>query len=70
MATHPDSIVRFYASDMILNIHLNTSYLIVPKARSRAKGNFSIDSLPIDGKPISLNGAYTLFVPFLKVRLV
>jgi hypothetical protein len=32
MATHPNSIIRFYASDMILNVHSDASYLTAPKA--------------------------------------
>ena len=27
MATNPNAIVRFYVSDMILNLHLDASYL-------------------------------------------
>ena len=26
-ATHPDAVIRFYASDMILHLHSNASYL-------------------------------------------
>ena len=33
-ATHPDATVRFRASDMILHIHSDASYLSKPKARS------------------------------------
>ncbi len=33
--------VRFYASDMILNIHSDASYLSEAKARSHACGHFS-----------------------------
>ena len=41
MATHPDAIIRYYPSDMILNVHSDTNYLTAPKARSRAGGIFS-----------------------------
>jgi hypothetical protein len=40
MATHPDATTRFYASDMILHIHSDASYLSVSKARSRLGGLF------------------------------
>ena len=40
---------------MILNIHLDASYLSVPDARSRAGGIFFLGSLPQDNKPIILN---------------
>jgi hypothetical protein len=40
LATHPDSTIRYHASDMILNIHSDASYLSVSKARSRLGGLF------------------------------
>ncbi|KAI2498397.1 Reverse transcriptase (RNA-dependent DNA polymerase) [Fragilaria crotonensis] len=39
-ATHPDATVRFTASDMLLAIESDASYLSVVKARSRAAGYF------------------------------
>jgi hypothetical protein len=39
-ATHPDAALRFTASDMILKIHSDASYLSEAKARSRAGGHF------------------------------
>jgi hypothetical protein len=39
-ATHPDATVRFHASDMILHIHSDASYLSVSNARSRYGGYF------------------------------
>ena len=39
MATHPDAIISFYKSDMILQIHSDASYLTAPKSRSRAGGH-------------------------------
>jgi hypothetical protein len=56
MSLHPDAIIRYYKSDMILNIHSDASYLTAPKARSRAGGIYFLGSVPIDGKPIRLNG--------------
>ena len=40
MATHPDTIIHFYASDMISNVHSDTSYPKVSNMRSRAGGYF------------------------------
>ena len=57
MATHPSAVIRYYASDMILNVHSDASYLTAPKARSRAGGHFFLGSLPKRGCPIKLNGA-------------
>ena len=39
-ATHPDAIITYRASDMVLAVHSDASYLIEPKARSRAGGHF------------------------------
>ena len=38
MATYPNHILRFHASDMILEIESDAAYLVLPKARSRAAG--------------------------------
>ena len=37
LATYPDATMRFYASDMILNIHSDASYLSVKNSQSRAE---------------------------------
>jgi hypothetical protein len=39
-STHPDAIVTYHTSDMVLAGHSNTSYLSKSKARSRAGGHF------------------------------
>ena len=43
-ATHPDAIVTYRASDMVLAGHSDASYLSETKARSRAGGHFFMDS--------------------------
>ena len=40
MATHPNAVVRFHASDMILCADTNASYLTEPHARSFAEEYF------------------------------
>jgi hypothetical protein len=40
VATQPDATIRYHASDMILHIHSNASYLSVSNARSRLGGLF------------------------------
>jgi hypothetical protein len=40
LATHPDDTIRCHASDMILHIHSDASYLSVSNARSRVGGLF------------------------------
>ena len=46
MASHPDATMRFRASDMILNIHLDASCLSVSNGRSRACGPFFLGLMP------------------------
>jgi hypothetical protein len=46
LATHPDTTIRFYASDMILHIHSDASYLSVYKARSSLGGLFYLGYTP------------------------
>jgi hypothetical protein len=40
LATHPDTTIRYHASDMVLYIHSDASYLSVSNARSRLGGLF------------------------------
>ena len=56
VTSHPDAKVRFYASDMILNVHSDASYLSKSRARSRIAGYFFMGSTPVDGTPIKMNG--------------
>ncbi len=58
LATHPDATIRFHASDMILNIHLDASYLSAANAHSRACGHFLMGWKANPTKPIKLNGAF------------
>jgi hypothetical protein len=67
MWTHPDAIIRYRASDMILSVHSYASYLSAPKAHSRAGGYFFLGSLPRNGDPIKLNGAIHVTCTILKL---
>jgi hypothetical protein len=58
LSGHADAKVRFHASDMILNIRSDASYLSEAKACSRTCGHFFMGWMPQDGKPIRLNGAF------------
>ena len=44
-ATHPDAVVRFMASEMILALHSGASYLSGPGAKSRAGGHFYLKDI-------------------------
>ena len=62
MATHPDTKVRFYKSDMILHIHSDASYLSAPRSRSRVGGYFYLSSGTPNPASCAHNGAiYVLF---------
>ena len=66
LATHPDVVVRYHASDMVLNIHSDASYLSEPQARSQIAGYYFLGSTPQAGKPIQINGAIFTFYGILK----
>ena len=40
VATHPNAGIRFHASDMIVAVHTDASYLSKPGGKSRAAGHF------------------------------
>ena len=67
MHTHPDAKIQFRASDMILNVHSDASYLSAANARSRAGGYFFLGSLPKDGDPIKINGNIMITCSILKL---
>ncbi len=58
LASKSEAKVRYYASDMIMNIHLDASYLSETKACSRACGHFFMGLMPKNGEPIKVNGAF------------
>jgi hypothetical protein len=55
LAAHPDATIRYHASDMILHIHSDASYLSVANARSRLGGLFLLGNKP--PKHDKLNGS-------------
>jgi hypothetical protein len=55
LATHPDATIRYHASDMILNIHSDASYLSVSNAQSRLGSLFFLGNKP--PKQQTLNGS-------------
>ena len=44
VTTHPDAILTYSASNMILNVHSDAPYLCNPKAKSRAGGHFFLSN--------------------------
>ena len=67
MWTHPNVIIWYHASDMILNDHSDASYLSAPKACSCAGGYFFLGSIQQDRDPIKLNGAIHITCTILKL---
>ena len=68
LATHSEATVRFHASDMILNIHSDASYLSEANAHSRACGHFFMGWKSNPTKPIKLNGGIFYIVCNFTVR--
>jgi hypothetical protein len=74
-ATHPNAIIRYHRSGMVLYIHSDASYLSEPNARSRMGGHFFLSSPPLDpsrqplatDKPPPENGAIHVNSTILKV---
>ena len=70
MATNPNAIVRFYPSDMILNLLSDASYLSAGQGRSRAGGYFFLGSIPRDNQDIQLNSNIHITYTILKLVAV
>jgi hypothetical protein len=61
---HPDAKIRYEASDMILNVHSDASYLSAPKAHSHAGVYFFLGSILQDAELIFINGTVPLLSTF------
>jgi hypothetical protein len=67
MWSHLNAIICYHASNMILNIHFNASYLSAPCARSRTGGYFFLSSLPANDNLIKLIGVIHIICTILKL---
>jgi hypothetical protein len=63
--THPETKIRYHASDMILHIHSDASYLSEKEAKSRAGGFFYMGSNINTDKKLT-NGAILIISKVLK----
>jgi hypothetical protein len=63
--THPETKIRYHASDMILHIHSDASYLSENEAKSRAGGFFYMGSGTKTNKKLT-NGAILIISKVLK----
>ena len=51
-ASHPDEVIRYHPSDMILQVHSNASYISETKTQSRAGGYVYLGNI----QPQQMNG--------------
>jgi hypothetical protein len=65
-STHPESTVRYVASDMQLKIHSDASYLSEPKAKSRIGGYFYLGNNKNSPKKPLSNGPLLCHTTVLK----
>ena len=65
-ASHPDSTIRYQASDMILKLHSDSSYLNAVGARSRQGGHLYLGN---KSEPDILNGAFLNLAAIMKMVL-
>jgi hypothetical protein len=70
LASNLEAKVRYHASDMVMNIHSDASYLSETKSRSRACGHFFMGWMPKNGEPIKLNGAFYVNTTILRFVVV
>jgi hypothetical protein len=61
-----DAKVQFHASNMILNIHSDASYLPEAQAQSRTCGHFFMGWMPEIKEPICLNGAFHISLTIMR----
>jgi hypothetical protein len=67
LATHPKATVRFYESNMLLQVHSDASYLKLDGC-STAVGHYFLGKLPIGNQPIVLSKHVAASVAEAKLR--
>ena len=67
-ATHPNAVIWYHASDMILHVDTDAAYLVLPKACSHIAGHFYLSNrLPTNDTPKQkLNGPILTIFQTLK----
>jgi hypothetical protein len=63
--THPETKIRYHASDMILYIHSDASYLSEREAKSRSGGFFYMGNIADTAKKLT-NGTILIIIKVLK----
>ena len=67
LAIHPEEAIMFKASDMILNVHSDASYLSEKKATSRMGGNFFLGRMSEKKKDMFIDGSIHILCGILKI---
>ena len=67
--THSDATIRYFSSQMQLQLHRNVSYLLVSKARSRVGGHFYLSDHIDPSSPTKKNGAVLVVADILKFSM-
>jgi hypothetical protein len=70
LASNSEAKVRYYGSNMVMNIHSDASYLSETKARCRACRHFFMGWVPKNREPIKINGAFHVNATILKFTVV
>ena len=65
-ATHEDAKIRYLASEMVLHVHSDASYLSESRARSKVGGHFLTSNKISEGQQIHHNGAILVISAILK----
>jgi hypothetical protein len=66
LTMYPDATIRFRASNKIMNVHSDASYLSESDAQSQACRHFFMGWSPKDGNPIKLNGTFFTLCAILR----
>ena len=67
MHTNPYDAIHYHASDMVLNVHPDASYLSAGCGRSHTGGIFFLGHLLRDGTPVKLNEKIVITCAILKL---
>ena len=65
-ATHDDAKIRYFASEMVLNVHSDASYLSASRSKSSVGGHFFPSNKISYGKHIHHNRAILVILTILK----
>ena len=56
VAKHPNAVIRYHKSDMVLHVDSDAAYLVLPEARSRMASHYFLSSDPTVTRTVLPNG--------------